>query len=137
MDAVERIYGPMKALGYVRQEFYDASLTEAEFKRVTDTVTRSLRTVCDYNRGDAHSTSVQVEVDQFRSEKVARAEWASIAYLGTGKESRKLAKREGRGTSNSSPSSRAKTSATWAAIPSRASTVCCSSGAEPTSSASR
>lgn len=95
IDAVEGIYGPLKPLGYVRQEFYDRSLTGAEFKRATDTVTHSLRTVCDYNRGDAHHTSVQVEVDQYRSEKVARAEWASIAYLGTGKESRKLAKREG------------------------------------------
>jgi hypothetical protein len=74
MDAVERIYGPMKALGYVRQQFYDASMPEAEFKRVTDSITHSLRTVCDYNRGDAHSTSAQVEVDQFRSEKAARAE---------------------------------------------------------------
>ena len=89
----------MKPLGYVRQEYYDHSLTPAEFKRKTDNVTRSVRTVCDYNRGDAHRTSVQVTVEQYRSDKVARSEWASIAYLGTGKESRKLAKRDFSGPS--------------------------------------
>jgi hypothetical protein len=94
MDAAERIYGRMNPLGYVRQEFYDQSMNEAEFKRATDTLTRSLRTVCDYNRGDRRRTSVQVEVDQYRSAKAARSEWASIAYLGTGKESRKLGKRD-------------------------------------------
>jgi hypothetical protein len=94
-DAAERIYGPMKPTGYVRQEFYDQPLSEAEFRHETDTITHSLRTTCDYNRRDRRRTSVHVEVDQFRSEKAARSEWASIAYLGTGKESRKLAKREG------------------------------------------
>jgi hypothetical protein len=94
MDAVERIYGRLKPTGYVRQEFYDRTLSGAEFKRMTDTLTHSLRTVCDYNRRDKHETSVQVEVDQYRSDKAARAEWASIAYLGTGKDSRKLAKRD-------------------------------------------
>ena len=83
----------------MRQEYYDHSLTPAEFKRKTDNVTRSVRTVCDYNRGDAHRTSVQVTVEQYRSDKAARSEWASIAYLGTGKESRKLAKRDFSGPS--------------------------------------
>jgi hypothetical protein len=91
--AVERIYGEMKPLGYVRQEFYDRSLSGPEFKHATDTVTRSIRTVCDYNRSDRKRTSVQVTVEQYRSAKAAKAEWASIAYLGTGKESRRLAKR--------------------------------------------
>ena len=99
MDAMRRIYGAMKPLGYVRQEYYDHSLTPAEFKRKTDNVTRSVRTVCDYNRGDAPRTSVQVTVEQYRSDKAARSEWASIAYLGTGKESRKLAKRDFSGPS--------------------------------------
>jgi len=94
MDAAERIYGPMNALGYVRQEFYDRSLTTAELRRKTATVTGSVRTVCDYNRRDARNTTVHVEVDQHRSEKTARSAWASIAYLGTGKESRRLAKRD-------------------------------------------
>jgi hypothetical protein len=94
MDAAQRIYGPMKALGYVHQEFYDRSLTEAELRRKTATVTGSLRTVCEYNRRDARNMAVHVEVEQYRSEKAARSEWASIAYLGTGKESRRLAKRD-------------------------------------------
>ena len=97
--AAERIYGPMTALGYVRQEFYDRSLTKAELTRKTDTVTGSIRTVCDYNRHDARNTTVHVEVDQYRSEKAARSAWASIAYLGTGKESRRLAKRDFSGPS--------------------------------------
>jgi hypothetical protein len=99
MDAVQRIYGRLKPLGYVRQEYYDHSLTPAEFKRKTDNVTRSVRTVCHYNRGDAQRTSVQVTVEQYRSDKAARSQWASIAYLGTGKESRKLAKRDFSGPS--------------------------------------
>ena len=102
----------------MRQEYYDHSLTPAEFKRKTDNVTRSVRTVCDYNRGDAQRTSVQVTVEQYRSDKAARSEWASIAYLGTGKESRKLAKRDFSGpswASTGSRSSRGRTSATWAA----------------------
>jgi hypothetical protein len=94
MDAMQRVYGAMKPFGYVRQEYYDRSLTPAEFKRKTDNASRSVRTVCHYNRGDAHRTSVQVTVEQYRSDKAARSEWASIAYLGTGKESRKLAKRD-------------------------------------------
>ena len=89
---VERIYGPLTRRGYVRQEFYDSSMTAAAFRRETDTATRSLRTVCDYNRGDAKLRSIQVVVEQYRSAKAARAEWASIAYLGTGEESRKLAR---------------------------------------------
>jgi hypothetical protein len=93
MDAVERIYGRLKPDGYVRQEFYDRSLTAAEFKKATDTLTRSLETVCDYNRRDKHETSVQITVDQYRSAKAARSAWAAIAYLGTGKDSRKLAKK--------------------------------------------
>ena len=114
---VERIYGPLTRRGYVRQEFYDSSMTAATFRRETDTASRSLRTVCDYNRGDAKLRSIQVEVEQYRSAKAARAEWASIAYLGTGKESRKLARERAAATSTSSSSSRARTSATWAAIP--------------------
>ena len=94
MDAAERIYGPMKALGYVRQQFYDRSLTEAELRRKTDTITGSVRTVCDYNRRDPRSTTVHIEVEQHRSERAARSAWASIAYLGTGKESRRLARKE-------------------------------------------
>src|SRR5262249_33280876 len=97
MDAAERIYGPMKPDGYVRQELYDRSLTDAEFKRATDTLTRSVRTVCDYNRRDRQLTSVQVEVEQYRTEKAARSAWASIAYLGTGKDSRELAKQAAAG----------------------------------------
>jgi hypothetical protein len=92
IDAVQRIYGPLQPLGYVRQEFYDRSLTAAEFKRETANVSGSVRTVCDYNRRDARSSSVQVTVEQYRSDKAARSEWGSIAYLGTGKESRKLGK---------------------------------------------
>jgi hypothetical protein len=92
LQDVERIYGPLTQRGYVRQEFYDASMSAATFRRETDTATRSLRTVCDYNRGDRKLRSIQVEVEQFRTAKAARAEWASIAYLGTGKESRKLAR---------------------------------------------
>jgi hypothetical protein len=92
LQDVERIYGPLTRRGYVRQEFYDASMTAAAFRRKTDTATRSLRTVCDYNRGDRKLRSVQVEVEQYRTAEAARAEWASIAYLGTGKESRKLAR---------------------------------------------
>lgn len=99
MDAAQRIYGALKPGGYVRQEYYDQSLTPAEFKAKTDNVTRSVRTVCHYNRGDAQRTSVQVTVEQYRSDKIARSEWASIAYLGTGKESRKLAKRDFSGPS--------------------------------------
>jgi hypothetical protein len=83
----------------VRQEYYDRSLTPAEFKAKTDTASRSVRTACHYNQGDAHRTSVKVEVEQYRSDKAARSEWASIAYLGTGKESRKLAKRDFSGSS--------------------------------------
>jgi hypothetical protein len=94
MDAARRIFGPMNALGYVHQEFYDRSLTEAEFRRATATVTGSIRTLCEYNRRDARTRAVHVEIEQYRSEKVARSEWASIAYLGTGKESRRLAKRD-------------------------------------------
>ena len=84
IDSAQRIYGATKRFGYVRQEYYDHSLTPAEFRRKTDNVTRSVRTACDYNRGDAQRTS---------------SEWASIAYLGTGKESRKLAKRDFSGPS--------------------------------------
>jgi hypothetical protein len=94
MDAAQRIYGPMNALGYVRQEYYDRSMTEAEFKRETATITGSLRTLCAYSRRDAQNRTVQIEVEQYRSEKAARSEWASIAYMGTGKESRRLAKRD-------------------------------------------
>ena len=60
-------------------------MTATRFRRETDTATRSLRTVCHYNRGDRQLRSIKVEVDQFRSAKAARAEWASIAYLGTGR----------------------------------------------------
>ena len=98
MEAAERIYGPMNALGYVRQEFYDRSLTEAELKRKTDTVTGSVQTVCEYNRRDARDMIVHVEVNQYRSEKTARNAWGAIAYLGTGKDSRKLSKMDLSGT---------------------------------------
>jgi hypothetical protein len=94
MDAVERIYGPMKPLGYVRQEYWDRSLTEAELRRETDNVFDSVQTVCHYNRGDARTTTVRVEVDQYRSAKAARSAWGAIAYLGTGKDSRRLAKQD-------------------------------------------
>ena len=98
MEAAERIYGPMNPLGYVRQESYDRSLTEAELKRKTDTVTRSVQTVCEYNRRDARDMIVHVEVNQYRSEKAARNAWGAIAYLGTGKDSRRLAKMDLSGT---------------------------------------
>ena len=114
----ERIYRPLTRRGYVRQDFYDSSMTAATFRRETDTASRSLRTVCDYNRGDPKLRSIQVEVEQYRSAKAARAEWASIAYLGTGKESRKLASATSRalpGTSTGSRNSRGRTSATWVA----------------------
>ncbi len=94
MDAAQRIYGPMQALGYVRQEFYDRSLTEAEFRRETGTITGNVATACDYSRRDARNMTVSVQVEQYRTEKAARSEWASIAYLGTGKESRELAKKD-------------------------------------------
>ena len=94
MDAVEQIYGPMNALGWVRQEFYDRSLTGAELKRKTDSVTGNIATVCDYNRRDKRETTVRVEVDQYRSEKAARSAWGYIRYLGTGKDSRRLAKED-------------------------------------------
>jgi hypothetical protein len=77
IDAVQRIYGALKPLGYVRQQYYDRSLTPAEFRAKTDTVTRNVRTACHYNQGDAHHTSVKVEVEQYRSDKAARSEWAS------------------------------------------------------------
>ena len=99
IDAAQRIYGAMKPLGYVRQEYYDRSLTPAEFKAKTDNASRSVRTVCHYNRGDTQRTSVQVTVEQYRSGKAARSEWGSIAYLGTGRESRKLARRDFSGPS--------------------------------------
>ena len=98
MDAVERIYGPMNPLGYVRQEYYDRSLTEAEFKRKTTNITGSVQTTCDYMRRDAREMIVSVDVEQYRSEKAARHAWGAIAYLGTGKESRRLAKRDLSGT---------------------------------------
>ena len=92
LDAVERIYGPMNPLGYVRQEFYDRSLTAAELKRKTNTITGSVQTGCDYMRRDAREMIVSVDVDQYRSEKAARNAWGAIAYLGTGKDSRRLSR---------------------------------------------
>jgi len=47
---------------------------------------------CDYVYGDADATSLKIDVDHYRTPQRAKAEWASIAYLGTGKESKKLAK---------------------------------------------
>jgi hypothetical protein len=98
VEEVERIYGPMGPLGYVRQEFYDRSLTEAEFKRKSDTVTGSVQTTCDYNRRDARDMIVHVEVNQYPTEKAARNAWGAIAYLGTGRDSRKLNKMDLSGT---------------------------------------
>lgn len=98
IEEAERIYGPMGPLGYVRQEFYDRSLSEAELKTKTDTVTNSVQTVCEYNRRDARDMIVHVEVNQYRSEKAARNAWGAIAYLGTGRDSRKLNKMDLSGT---------------------------------------
>jgi hypothetical protein len=75
MDAAERIYGPMNPLGYVRQEFYDRSMTEAEFKRETGTVTGNVRTACDYVRRRPRTLSPS----HFRSTPPASARPAMIS----------------------------------------------------------
>ena len=56
MDAAQRIYGPMQRLGYVRQEFYDRSMTEDEFKRETAGISGSVRTLCAYTAGAMRGT---------------------------------------------------------------------------------
>ena len=95
MYSCSAVYGAMKPLGYVRQEYYDHSLTPAEFKRKTDTRDPERAGPCATTTAATRAdTSVRVTVEQYRSDKAARSEWASIAYLGTGKESRKLAKRD-------------------------------------------
>jgi hypothetical protein len=89
---VTRIFGRLGPDGYVDQVFHDESMSEKQLRRETDTVTAAVETSCDYVYGDQDITSLKVQVNHYRTAKRARAEWASIAYLGTGKESEKLAK---------------------------------------------
>jgi hypothetical protein len=91
-DDVARLFGDLGDDGYVTQEYLDSSMSTGQFHRETDSLTGAVSTSCDYAYGDADVTSLKVQVDSYRTPKRAAAEWASIAYLGTGKESKKLAK---------------------------------------------
>jgi hypothetical protein len=66
-------------------------MSAKEFRKETDSG-GAVKSSCDYVYGDADITSLKVQVDQYRNAKRAKGEWASIAYLGTRKESKKLAK---------------------------------------------
>jgi hypothetical protein len=111
MDAVERIYGPMKALGYVRQQFYDASMPEAEFKRVTDSITHS-------SGPSATTTGATRTARAHRSRSTSSARRRPHVPSGRRSPTSAPARRaasspsERAGTWTSSPSSRARTSAT-------------------------
>jgi len=92
VDDVTRTFGELGARGYVRQEFLDESMSDREFRRATRNVSDAVQSSCTYELDDRKDSTLRVVVDQFRTPDRAKAEWASIAYLGTGKESKKLAR---------------------------------------------
>lgn len=94
MKQVTTIFKRLGENGYVRQEVLDSSISEAEFKDETDTLTRSLRATCQYNFDDARDNSLGIEVSTYRQPGAGEARWKAIRYLGTGKESAKLAQQD-------------------------------------------
>ncbi|MBC9733917.1 hypothetical protein [Nocardioides marmotae] len=87
LDAVEQQFGPMPKQGVVEQHYPTASVTGAAWEQAS--VNDSVEASCSYSWGDGHS--LRVRVDHYESEERAKAQWAAIAYLGTGAESRELA----------------------------------------------
>lgn len=92
LEDVERIFGDLGDTGFVTQEYVDASISQAEFEAETRDATGKMNTRCSYAFDDRGEHNLNVTVDQYRTERIADGQWAAIAYMGTGKESAKLAK---------------------------------------------
>lgn len=82
-EAVERVVGRLGPGTTWDQEYLDRGLTRAEVVDETDTLTRAVRTLCVYYLDSESSPSLQLEVEQYRNERDARARIQHDTYLGS------------------------------------------------------
>ncbi|GAA1479433.1 hypothetical protein GCM10009623_38790 [Nocardioides aestuarii] len=78
-DEVERVIGGVDGGTTWTQDYLDHSLTQAEVEEETDNLSRAVHLRCSYDLGD--STTVELEVDAYRSATDARARFQHDRYL--------------------------------------------------------
>lgn len=94
LDTVETAFGPLGRQGNVVQVSYADSLEGRRWRQATDTITESVEAECTYSWRDRAAHDLRVKLAFYDSPRRAKEEWAAIAYLGTGEESRKLAQED-------------------------------------------
>jgi hypothetical protein len=91
-DDVTRVYGDPGKYASFRQEVVEKSVSAAEMRSISQTVGGAVSTRCSYSYDDRAETSISLEVDQYASPRLALHRWKRIKRLGTGLESRQLAR---------------------------------------------
>ena len=91
-EDVVSAYGNPGKYAHFRQETVEKPMSTAQMRAVSSTVGGAISTRCHYSYDDRADSTITLQVDQFASPKHALRRWKRIKRLGTGLESRKLAK---------------------------------------------